>query len=212
MERKKVLGLVAVGGALAAIGYLMREQITTATIDIWAGLTGKKGPFAQKYAAAWAQTSKRLPLEMLLPQAALESSWGTSRIATSFNNLHGRKGAGTAGTSAPGSAVELDPNTGKYVTVTGTTWAVYPSWVEAIEDQQAFLLNPKNRYLNPYYNAKKKPPEQAAGLKNVTTVRDAWRSIVAAGYATDNTEKYVRSTASVANGLRLNPDAPLRVA
>lgn len=202
--------VAAAGLGLMGLAYAYREEVVSVTQDLWAGLTGKKADFARKYAEAWARTSRRLPLEMLLPQAAFESAWGTSPIAVSYNNLHGRKGQGTAGTSQPGDAKEWDPTQGKYVTVTGTTWAVYPSWVEAIEDQQSFLLNPGNRYYDPYLNKKKN--EQAAGLKNVGSVREAWRSIVAAGYATEPTDDYVKKTASRAASLRLNPDTPLRVA
>ena len=107
---------------------------------------------------------KVLP-SVAIAQAALESAWGTSGLATKYNNLFGIKG------SYGGNATNM------------ATWEVYggvrydikanfrayPNWETSIKDYGVFL-NVNSRY------------KKALGLKNY---KDQIKAIHVAGYATD---------------------------
>ena len=94
-------------------------------------------------------------------QAALESGYGTSGLATKYNNLFGIKGAG-----------QVLPTTeyydGAYIEVKDS-FRVYPNWATSILDYGDFLN------VNPRYKA-------ALG-KNQSSLQIG--AIAAAGYATD---------------------------
>lgn len=53
----------------------------------------EKREFVVRMAEAWVHSMKKIPLDYILPQAALESGWGTSAVFKACNNLFGTKGA-----------------------------------------------------------------------------------------------------------------------
>lgn len=121
----------------------------------------------------WA-SYKVLP-SVAIAQAALESAWGTSGLATKYNNLFGIKG------SYGGNAANM------------ATWEVYggvrydikanfrsyPNWETSIKDYGVFL-NVNSRY------------KRALGLTNY---KDQITEIKRAGYATD--PEYVSKIVSI---------------
>lgn len=107
---------------------------------------------------------KVLP-SVAIAQAALESAWGTSTLATKYNNLFGIKGnyGGNAANMATwevygGVRYDIKAN-----------FRAYPDWETSIKDYGVFL-NVNSRYKN------------ALGLTNY---KDQIREIHEAGYATD---------------------------
>lgn len=80
-----------------------------------------------------------LNTEAVVAQAALESGWGTSLLASKWNNLFGQK----AGTGIVWSGPTIDLWTfefwgGEYHKVMAK-WRVYPSWNECIVDYSKFI-------------------------------------------------------------------------
>lgn len=107
---------------------------------------------------------KVLP-SVAIAQAALESAWGTSGLATKYNNLFGIKGSygGNAANMATwevygGVRYDIKAN-----------FRAYPNWETSIKDYGVFL-NVNSRY------------KKALGLKNY---KDQIKAIHVAGYATD---------------------------
>ena len=186
-------------GWVADVAEVGREKV----VDVVATVTGKKADFRAKYIDAWNQTSRRIPWEFMLPQAALESDYGLSRIALELNNLSGRKGDGDAGHEDGGAVEQVN---GQMVHKSAQ-WARFSSWVASIESQQDFLHHA--RYLEPFYNDNK--GETSIGLRYALTLRYGWESLAAAGYATLDTALYRDRVANTAAGLDINPDGPLSV-
>ncbi|MHB9833808.1 glycoside hydrolase family 73 protein [Paraburkholderia terrae] len=128
--------------------------------------------------AARASAAKtKIPASFTVAQGALESGWGTSQLALQGFNLFGVK----ADPSWHGDTMKLPTAeyvNGQRVTVVAT-WRKYGSWLEAIDDRAAFLLN------NPRY----KP---AFAYTSGPTFACA---IAAAGYATD--PKYGQKIVSI---------------
>lgn len=109
-------------------------------------------------------TYKILP-SVAIAQAALESAWGTSGLATKYNNLFGIKGSygGNAANMATwevygGVRYDIKAN-----------FRAYPDWATSIKDYGVFL-NVNSRY------------KKALGL---TSYKDQIKAIHDAGYATD---------------------------
>lgn len=109
-------------------------------------------------------TYKILP-SVAIAQAALESAWGTSSLATKYNNLFGIKGSygGNAANMATwevygGVRYDIKAN-----------FRAYPDWATSIKDYGVFL-NVNSRY------------KKALGL---TSYKDQIKAIHDAGYATD---------------------------
>lgn len=107
---------------------------------------------------------KVLP-SVAIAQAALESAWGTSGLATKYNNLFGIKGSygGNAANMATwevygGVRYDIKAN-----------FRAYPNWETSIKDYGVFL-NVNSRY------------KKALGLKNY---KAQIKAIHVAGYATD---------------------------
>lgn len=81
----------------------------------------------------------KVPASLTIAQAILESSWGTSELATKAFNLFGIKGTGPAGFYAKvsdefinGEKIQKESNFRKY-----------RSWSESINDHTTFLLKPR---------------------------------------------------------------------
>lgn len=120
---------------------------------------------------------------VLIAQAALESGWGQSELATKHNNLFGVKKGG----SWTGPVVNM-PTREVINGVSQTVRAdfrVYPSWQASIADRNKLLLTLK-RYAN---------------VRNAKTPQAQVEALKASGYATG--EKYVSKLMSTinANGL-----------
>lgn len=115
-------------------------------------------------------------------QAALESGWGTSSLASKYNNLFGIKGAGV-------SLPTTEFYDGKTPVGIVDNFRVYPNWNTSILDYGGFLTN---------YGRKPNRYDGALGLTNATAqITEIWR----AGYATD--PQYVQKIVATinANGL-----------
>lgn len=118
-------------------------------------------------AAQACQQRHGVPASFTLAQAALESSWGASRLANSGCNLFG---------------VKADPNWKGATTVISTReflndqwvlvpakWRCYADWNECLEDRAQFFI--KNKRYAPAFKE---------------TTGEGWaRAVAAAGYATD---------------------------
>jgi flagellum-specific peptidoglycan hydrolase FlgJ len=108
-----------------------------------------------------------IPASFTLAQAALESSWGASKLANSGCNLFGVK----ADPSWHGATTMIQTRevlNGQSVMVPGK-WRCYKDWGECLDDRAAFFQKNK-RY--------------AACFKETTG--EGWaRAVAAAGYATD---------------------------
>ena len=107
---------------------------------------------------------KVLP-SVAIAQAALESSWGTSGLATKYNNLFGIKGS-YGGNAANMATWEVYGGVTYNITA---NFRAYPNWETSIKDYGVFL-NVNSRYKN------------ALGL---TDYKKQIKAIHEAGYATD---------------------------
>jgi flagellum-specific peptidoglycan hydrolase FlgJ len=112
-------------------------------------------------------TTTKIPASFCVAEAALESGWASSQLATQYFNLFGIK----ADPSWTGPTVTLP--TGEYenghdVTVEAL-WRVYPDWLASLQDHAQFLLT----------NERYKPAFAFADGRDFAT------AVQAAGYATD---------------------------
>lgn len=108
-----------------------------------------------------------IPISFMLAQAALESSWGKSELATRANNLFGVK-ADDSWKGATWDCETLEYVDGKPVKVVAK-WRLYSGVLESMKDHVKFLReNPR------YAEAFKHPDGQGFA-----------RAIARAGYATD---------------------------
>ncbi|MFI8716187.1 glucosaminidase domain-containing protein [Brevibacillus brevis] len=80
----------------------------------------------------------RVPASLTIAQAILESSWGTSELATKANNLFGIKGTGPAGFYTKESDEYVN---GQKIRKT-STFRKYNNWAEGVRDHTDFLLKP----------------------------------------------------------------------
>ncbi|MDQ7981341.1 glucosaminidase domain-containing protein [Paraburkholderia sp. SARCC-3016] len=142
-------------------------------------------PAAQDLAAR-----TKIPASFTVAQAALESSWGASKLAQLGFNLFGVK----ADRSWTGPTLSL-PTTeylgGKPTTVQAL-WRKYDSWLASLEDRARFLLD------NPRY--------RAAFL--CTDGESFAAAVQAAGYATD--PQYAMKILAIMRGRNLHSlDGPV---
>ena len=118
-------------------------------------------------AAQSAETDFKIPAGFTVAQAALESSWGKSQLATLAGNLFGIK----ADPSWHGEVVQMPTREmlhGKWVTVPAK-WRKYGAWSDSIVDHSRFLTT------NPRYHPAFKYDDP----------QDFARAIQSCGYATD---------------------------
>lgn len=109
----------------------------------------------------------KIPASFVVAEAALESAWGTSRLAAEGFNLFGVK----ADPSWHGAVLTMPTREfsgGKWVVVPAK-WRKYDNWQGSIDDHAAFLLS------NPRY--------QGAFVCSMGVTFA--RAVAAAGYATD---------------------------
>lgn len=116
-------------------------------------------------------------------QAALESGWGNSSLASKYKNLFGIKGAGV-------SLPTTEYYDGKTPIGIVDSFRVYPNWNTSILDYGAFLNN---------YGKKPNRYDGAIGLTDSTAqITAIWK----AGYATD--PQYVSKIVGTINANGLN--------
>lgn len=111
--------------------------------------------------------STDVPAAFILAQAALESAWGESKLATLGMNLFGVK----ADRAWTGDTLELPTREflkGKWVTV-NAKWRKYSTWSECLSDHAHFLKS------NPRYS-------KAFATRTACAFAEA---VAKAGYATD---------------------------
>jgi flagellar rod assembly protein/muramidase FlgJ len=125
--------------------------------------------FIQKYrlAAMYNQVTNRIPASIIIAQAALESGWGQSKLASDGKNFFGIK----ADSSWKGPSVYMSTKeyiNGKMITVQ-QPFRVYGSAIDSFDDHSEFL-NRNKRYASLFDSLDYK--KWATGLQ-------------AAGYATD---------------------------
>lgn len=116
------------------------------------------------------KTHKVLP-SISLAQAALESAWGKSELATKGNNLFGIKG------NYNGDSITIKTSefiNGEWVKV-DAKFKKYPSWNESIEDHGTFFTSGEWRKTN--YKA----------VIGETDYKKAAKALQSSGYATDPT-------------------------
>lgn len=118
-------------------------------------------------AAQDAQARTGVPSSFTIAEAALESGWGCSRLATEAKNFFGVK----ADQSWIGNVLELDTReflSGQW-TMVPALWRVYPDFDACLVDHGDFLKS------NPRY----------ADCFNAPDGEEFARRVQAAGYATD---------------------------
>lgn len=118
---------------------------------------------------------------VLIAQAALESGWGKSELASKHNNYFGIKKHNWKGKTVKYWTTEYDKNGNKYRVL--ADFRAYDTLAEGIADRNKFLRENKRYALNGVFDAKT-PEEQVQALKN-------------AGYATG--VKYVSSIMNTIN-------------
>jgi len=78
---------------------------------------------------------------LTVAQAALESAWGTSRLATANNNLFGRKGTKAqfqTGLATKGTCIEIV--NGERVRL-DCYWRFFDDWADCLESQMEYLIS-----------------------------------------------------------------------
>ena len=118
-------------------------------------------------AAQACQSATGIPASFTLAQAALESAWGASRLATRGHNLFGVK----ADRAWKGPTISIDTRevlNGKSVMVPAR-WRAYPDWAACLTDRAEFF---------------RKNPRYAKCFAETTGAGWA-RAVALAGYATD---------------------------
>lgn len=135
-------------------------------------------------AAQDCQRATGIPASFTIAQAALESRWGESELATRAHNLFGVK----ADRSWSGPTLSMKTGEvfdGKRVVVPAV-WRKYASWAECMVDHANFFK------VNPRY---------AACFRETTG--EGWAlAVAAAGYATD--PQYAQKLIAVMNGRKMN--------
>ncbi|MDR9852415.1 glycoside hydrolase family 73 protein [Paenibacillus sp. VCA1] len=114
------------------------------------------------------QSKTGVPASLTIAQAALESSWGESRLAAQANNLFGIKGEGPAGS--------IRMQTSEYVRGAWVQifayFRMYHNWEESMQDHSRLIVN------GPAGDRRYRDALNTDG-------RSAARAVAKAGYATD---------------------------
>ena len=120
----------------------------------------------------WQILGVKLPFKSVaIAQAALESGWGKSELASKYNNYFGI----VADSSWKGKTIKFNSN--------GLTYRAYDSINDSVQDYVRFL-NVNQRYKNNGVFDSKNYKEQAKALQN-------------AGYAGENATKYADNLISI---------------
>lgn len=158
---------------LAKIPGDHRELLLSEPLDRWAGTLDKEEIDALMVLGLKYRTDRAgelvkrvdvVPLSLLLAQAALESSWGSSRIAREGNNLFG---VVTWGDNAVEPPVNGDGN--------GQRYANYDSILESVRAYVVMLNRlPSYEHFREIRSRSRNPLKMAEGLRNYSERRDAY--------------------------------------
>lgn len=130
-------------------------------------------------AALKAEQEFKIPAEVTIGQAIVESGWGDSKLTQRANNLFGIK-AGPEWNGKTLAMVGHEFVRGRMVSVP-IVWRAYNSFQDSVDDHSKFLLKPRYKNAFQYVN------NYAKFLEEI------WK----AGYATDS--HYVESILNVVN-------------
>lgn len=164
---------LALSAVLAKIPGGQREVLLSEPLDRWAGTLSRDEidvlmVLGFKYRTERiGELVKRVdvvPLSLLLAQAALESSWGGSRIAREGNNLFG---VVTWGANAVEPVVNADGS--------GQRYANYDSILESVR-AYIIMLNrlPSYEHFREIRSRSQNPLEMVEGLRNYSERREAY--------------------------------------
>lgn len=128
--------------------------------------------FINKVAADAKPINKQYGLfpSLTIAQAALESDFGRSGLASKYNNLFGVKGSDPANTKILETQEYVD---GEWVTI-NDRFRVYNSYASSIEDHALLFVNGTTWNSNQYID-----------VLNASTVAEAAKALQKDGYATD---------------------------
>lgn len=135
-------------------------------------------------AAQECQRLHGIPASFTLAQAALESSWGASKLANSGCNLFGVKA--DPAWHGPVTVIQTREVLNGQSVMVPAKWRCYVDWRECLDDRAAFFQRNK-RY---------------AACFNQTTGEGWARAVAAAGYATD--PDYAEKVIGVMRGRNLD--------
>jgi flagellum-specific peptidoglycan hydrolase FlgJ len=105
-----------------------------------------------------------------IAQAILESDWGSSTLASKYNNLFGVKSTDTTASKVLNTK---EYENGQWIVIHGR-FAVYPSWDDSIQAHTLLMVNGTTSNPNLY-----------ASVIQATNYKDAAIALQRAGYATD---------------------------
>jgi flagellum-specific peptidoglycan hydrolase FlgJ len=99
-------------------------------------------------------------------EAALESNWGHSELATEANNLFGMKAHKNETLASTINLPTREFLDGKWIQVPGANWVKYPDWRACFCDRLATLERLSNAY--PHYAAALKAPDARTYIAEVS--------------------------------------------
>ncbi|RRG17359.1 mannosyl-glycoprotein endo-beta-N-acetylglucosamidase [Weissella viridescens] len=170
----KVVTALCIILAVASLVTIKLVQLNTTTNQPAVNKTAKNQheAFIEKVAptAVQIQQQDHVPASISIAQAALESDWGTSKLASDYNNLYGVKG------SADTKNIDLPTKEfvhGEWKTVQAPfRW--YDSWNQSMWAHASLLVNGTSDNANRY-----------ASVLQSNDYRGAAKALVTGGYATD---------------------------
>ena len=111
----------------------------------------------------------RIKASIIIAQAALESNWGQSQLASKYNNLFGVKGDANNGTLLATKEYVI----GQWITVEDY-FVVYPSWKASVEAHSKLFVEGTGWDANHY-----------RAVLEATNYKQAAQALQEKGYATD---------------------------
>lgn len=160
-----LLVLVMVGLAFCQVlKWNTQAQSNSAIVTQKEAFIKKVAPIAQTE-----QKQYHVFASITIAQAALESNWGTSDLATKYNNLFGVKADATIGTLM----TTKEYSNGQWIVVKAY-FAIYSNWQESIQAHTLLFVNGTKWDANHYQD-----------VINATNYKQAALSLQKKGYATD---------------------------
>ncbi|WP_080965282.1 glucosaminidase domain-containing protein [Clostridium novyi] len=138
-----------------------------------------------KDAAIETQNKYKIFASITIAQAILESGWGTSNLATHYNNLFGIKAL--RDWNGPVANIDTKEWTGNGIVTVKQPFRVYSSWAESILDHTRFLK--KEWYIE-------------AGVFKATNYIEQIKAIVAGGYC--SAPDYIEKVENIIKKYNLN--------
>lgn len=158
--------LIIIGLAISSNQNKPTEKVEQHSTDI------SNKQFIKKIAplAKEDQKNYKISASITIAQAALESNWGKSKLASKYNNLFGVK----AGENPQKVSLYTDEYVnGKRVHVR-QNFRVYNSWEDSVRAHTQLIVNGTSDQPNRY-----------AQVRNTKNYRDAAKALQKGGYATD---------------------------